>query len=243
MKRTMRKKSKRRTLFSILFPILLLAGCASTNKEMGQRMDQWEIETREEVEALKRAVEASYDRERAMAERLRQTEEASAQMGQEMHVLREQSAAVRAQLDSLQPSPLASGSGTASGAGKFDVLKIYRVALDQYRNRQYQAALDQFATILDRAPYTEWADNAQYWKGECYYGLGKFRQALTEFTKVFAYQKTEKADDAQLKIARCYMDRGEKDKALEAFQKLLDEYPESEYVPRARKEIKYLQRP
>lgn len=239
----MKRKTRRRTLFPLLLLILLLAGCASTNKEMGQRMDQWETETREEVEALKRAVEASYDRERAMAERLRQTEEVSVQLRQEMHVLREQSAAARAQLDSLQVSSLATSPGMVSGPGKFDVLKVYRIALDHYRNRQYQAALDQFARILDREPYSKWADNAQYWKGECYYGLGKFSQALTEFTKVFAYKKTEKADDAQFKIARCYMDMGEKDKALGAFQKLLDEYAESEYAPRARKEMKYLQGP
>ncbi len=97
--------------------------------------------------------------------------------------------------------------------------------------------------MLTSAPYSELADNAQYWKGECFYGIGKFSQALTEFTKVFAYQKTEKADDSQLKIARCYMAMGEKDKALSAFQKLVDEYPKSEYVDVARKEMQYLQGP
>ena len=90
------------------------------------------------------------------------------------------------------------------------------------------------------APYGSWADNAQYWKGECYYGMGKFDQGLTEFTKVFAYRKTEKADDAQLKIARCYLALGEKTSALRAFQQLVDEYPKSEYVGKAKKEISYL---
>ena len=92
-----------------------------------------------------------------------------------------------------------------------------------------------------RSSGSEWADNAQYWTGECYYGLGKYRQALTAFTKVFAYRKTEKADDAQLKIARCYLGLDEKSKALSSFQKLLDEYPESEYLSKAQKEMQYLQ--
>ena len=94
--------------------------------------------------------------------------------------------------------------------------------------------------MLAVAPFSEWSDNAQYWKGECYWGLGNYRQALTEFTKVFAFSKTEKADDAQLKIARCYLALGERNKALTALRKLLDEYPESEYMPAARKEMKYL---
>ena len=93
------------------------------------------------------------------------------------------------------------------------------------------------------APYSEWADNAQYWKGECYYGMGKYGQGLIEFAKIFAFSRTEKADDAQLKIARCHLALGEKQKALEAFRKLLEEYPESEYASTARGEIGHLQGP
>lgn len=89
-------------------------------------------------------------------------------------------------------------------------------------------------------PYGSWADNAQYWKAECYYGLGKYAQARTEFTKVFAYRKTEKADDAQFKIARCNLALGDKTGALRVFQQLIDEYPKSEYADTAKKEISYL---
>jgi len=237
---------KMRTLRTIccLLPILGLVACASTDPQVTQRMEQWESETREEVEALKRAVEASYDRERALAERLRQTEDVNTQMRQELQVLSEESSATRSYVDSLQETAAAPSPFRAvSFAGEIDAAAAYQAAFAQYRKRQYQTALDQFAELLTSAPYSELADNAQYWKGECFYGMGKFPQALTEFTKLFAYQKTEKADDAQLKIARCYMAMGEKDKALSAFQKLLDEYPKSEYLDVARKEMKYLQGP
>ena len=50
-------------------------------------------------------------------------------------------------------------------------------------------------------------------------------------------------DDAQFKVARCYLALGEKDKAQAAFEKLLEEYPESEYVERSRKELRYLRGP
>jgi TolA-binding protein len=106
--------------------------------------------------------------------------------------------------------------------------------------KKYSRAIVEFDRLLAAAPFSEWSDNAQYWKGECYWGMGNYRQALTEFTKVFAFSKTEKADDAQLKIARCHLALGERNKALTAFRKLLDEYPESEYLPAARKEMKYL---
>lgn len=232
-----------RTIWCLL-PIMGLVACATTDPQVTQRMEQWESETREEVEALKRAVESSYDRERALAERLRQAEDVNAALQREIQQVREESDATRSYIDSLQnPTASPDGSRAIPFTGEIDVAAAYQAAFAQYRNRQYQTALDQFAELLTSAPYSELADNAQYWKGECFYGIGKFSQALTEFTKVFAYQKTEKADDSQLKIARCYMAMGEKDKALSAFQKLVDEYPKSEYVDVAHKEMKYLQGP
>ena len=75
---------------------------------------------------------------------------------------------------------------------------------------------------------------------ECLYGLGKYRKALTEFTKVFAYEKTEKADDAQLKVARCYMALGDEERAMSALRKLVEEYPDSEYAPIANGEMERL---
>ena len=116
----------------------------------------------------------------------------------------------------------------------------YRRALTSYADHDYESALTQFGQILEAAPSNDYADNAQYWIGECYYGMGRFRQALNEFTKVFSYSKTEKADDAQLQVARSHRALGDRDAALAAFQKLLDQHPSSEYVEDARKEINYL---
>ncbi|MEE3259676.1 MAG: tetratricopeptide repeat protein [Candidatus Latescibacterota bacterium] len=222
---------------SALILTLALSACATT-AQVDQRIDQWETTQREEIEALKRAVEASYERERAVADRLRQTEEASGELRQELDAIKDQNKTLRTELDSLPASPVM--PETRSRSNKSNVFKIYQGALEQYRSRKYDRALVEFDRLLQAAPFSEWSDNAQYWKGECYYGIGKYRQALTEFTKVFAFRKTEKADDAQLKIARCHLALGERNRALAAFRKLLDEYPESEYLPAARKEMKYL---
>jgi TolA-binding protein len=235
----------------VLLAAAFLTGCASTAPQ-GDRDDSmdgsvpaatWEEETSEAVEALRRAVEASYDRERGLAERLRETEEDNGALSQELAALRTQSTANRAQLDSLGMGSRGPQSALIPQRAVEDegVLAAYQDALEQYRARRYPSALDRFGDVLAMAPYGRWADNAQYWRGECFYGMGRYRQSLTEFTKVFVYEKTEKADDAQLKVARCYLALGEKERALTAFQKLLDEYPESEYVEVARKEMRYLQ--
>ncbi|MEC8645430.1 MAG: tetratricopeptide repeat protein [Candidatus Latescibacterota bacterium] len=221
-----------------IYALLCCCVACATPGQVDQRLDTWQDAQREEVEALKRAVESSYDRERAMADRLRQGEEDAVDMRQQIAALRDEIDSLRARLDSLHTRPLRPAK---MGRGqKEDALSLYQNALAIYNQKQYEQAVAQFDRVLAAAPYGEWADNAQYWKGECYYGLGQFRQALTEFTKVFAFSKTEKADDAQLKVGRCYLALGEQDQAIAAFRKLLSEFSESEYVAVARKELKYL---
>ena len=217
---------------------------------------QWEEaqpeEKSEALQALERAVAAAYEREQAMAERVRQLEASNAQLRQALRALRGQSRVLSARLDSLprgramppravaSTNPPATRADTTAAVGKSDAFNMYQGALAYYRQEHYDRALAEFDRLLQKAPMSEWSDNAQYWRGECYYGLRKYQQALIEFTKVFAFRNTDKADDAQIKIANCHIALGERGRALAALRKLLDEYPDSEYVPTARDKIKQL---
>ena len=227
---------------------LVLVGCAGHSQDVPAADEETEL--RSEVEDLKRAVNASYDRERALAERLQGTEESNAQLRIELEQQLDALGSLKGRLDTLSASsptamtvPGAGQAGSGRRSSAVGVPRRYEAARTLYNDRLYDRAVKEFGAILSGSPGSDLADNAQYWIGECYYGIGRFRQALTEFTKVFAYRNTEKDDDAQLKIARCYLSLGEKDRALMALRKLIDEYPESEYVANARKEIRYLQGP
>ena len=237
---------------SALVLALGLGACAAP-PQIEQPPVQWEdaqpAEKNETLQALERAVAAAYEREQAMAERVRQLETSNAQLRQALRALQSQSRVLSARLDSLPrralpPRVVASTSvratqtDTMANVSSSDAFNMYQGALSYYRNKQYDRALAGFDRLLQEAPMSEWADNAQFWKGECYYGLRKYQQALIEFTKVFAFSNTDKADDAQIKIARCHTALDERDRALAALRKLLDEYPDSEYVPTAREQIK-----
>ena len=240
---------------SALVLALGLGACAAPPQTQ-QPLVQWEEaqpeEKSEAFQALERAVAAAYEREQAMAERVRQLEASNAQLRQALRALQGQSRVLSARLDSLprqramppraaaSTSPPASRVDTTAAVGKSDAFNMYQGALYYYRHEQYDRALVEFDRLLQKAPMSEWSDNAQYWKGECYYGLRKYQQALIEFTKVFAFSNTGKADDAQIKIANCHIKLGERDRALAALRKLIDEYPDSEYVPTARDKIKQL---
>ena len=199
---------------------------------MEQRVD---TELREHIDNLSRTAEASYDREQALAARLSIAEERSAQLHEQVAIQESDLGALSRQLDSLRGREEMRDSTPQPG-----ISATYRTALDDYREHRYKAALERFGDVLSAAPSGNLADNSQYWMGECYYGLNEYRAALAEFTKVFAYSETEKDDDAQVMIARCQMALGEREEALSAFQKLLEEYPASEYLAAARKEIEIL---
>lgn len=157
-------------------------------------------------------------------------------------------------LDSLRQGLGGSGPTSATGAGSAparpaaasgdvpkritsDEAAQYRQALDQYFGRNYAAAAKAFADLQSQYPQGAYADNAEYWIGECRFAQGDFTGALESFRKVFTYTGTEKADDAQLKIGYCHLRLGDRKKAEEEFRKLVSLYPTSEYVDRAQGEI------
>ena len=241
---------------SALALVLVLGACATPPmpppaEQLLVQREEVQPEESEAFQSLERAVAAAYEREQAMAERVRQLEASNAQLRQALRALQSQSRVLSARLDSLprraqSSRPAASTSRRApqvaatSDSGKSDAFNMYQGALYYYRHKQYDRALAEFDRLLQEAPLSEWSDNAQYWKGECYYGLRQYQQALIEFTKVFAFSNTDKADDSQLKIARCHLALDERIRALTALRKLVDEYPDSEYTPAAREQIKRL---
>ncbi|MSS72158.1 MAG: tetratricopeptide repeat protein [Candidatus Latescibacteria bacterium] len=159
---------------------------------------------------------------------------------------------IRALEDRLQASlsppqpPARSASGRRKKAApppspSNRVKTVYQAAFRDFEARHFENALRAFSEALAAAPKDDLADNAQYWIGECHYGLGHYTQAIKEFQKVFTYSDTEKDDDAQFKIARCYIDLGDQDKATIELKRLTVDYPESEYVRRAEGLLRDLQ--
>ncbi|MDZ7338260.1 MAG: tetratricopeptide repeat protein [candidate division KSB1 bacterium] len=126
-------------------------------------------------------------------------------------------------------------SGTPSYEGR------YKQALETYQKRQYRQAITMFEALLAEQPNHRLADNCQYWIGECRYGLGDFEQAIADFQKVFGLGDRNKSDAAQLKIGLCYLRLGDTLRAKEEFQRLLVEYPKSEFAPRAQNYLDRLQ--
>jgi TolA-binding protein len=127
------------------------------------------------------------------------------------------------------PSPYAESESRSTGVPATFQTR-YDEALAIYNNRQYQRSITMFDELIALNVSNSLVDNCQYWKGECYYGLGDYNQAIIEFQKVFMYNDSNKLDDAQLKLGLCYIQLGDSGMARSELEKLLSNYPDSEYV-------------
>jgi TolA-binding protein len=117
-------------------------------------------------------------------------------------------------------------------AGSFK--ERYEAARKLYEEKKYRQAAAIFEKLVQSGGDKSLLDNCQYWVGECYYGINYYNQAIVEFEKVFTYSDTDKYDDSQLKLGFCYLRIGNVDRAKSELEKLIVNYPESEYVQRAR---------
>ncbi len=116
----------------------------------------------------------------------------------------------------------------------------YIESLSNYQNGRYDEAIKGFASLVVADPTNELADNSQYWLAECYYSEKNYKRSVLEFEKVFTFPGTDKDDDAQLKLGLAYQSMGDIEKAKEEYQHLLDYFPASEYVDKAKETLKQL---
>jgi len=226
--------------------LLLSLGCAApatrTPQEQEQLLKLWqeveELKARREEDPVAMQgiaeLKAELDTLRAGQEELRKYQRS---IDNKVALLEDQMARLEERMKKFGPPAT---KEVAPRPGEYETESAYKAALQDYRNRKYEQAIGEFSEILTVAPESEWADNAQYWIGECYYGLGNYEQALKEFEKVLSYPESEKDDDASFKIALCYIKLGDDERAREALRKFLEDYPESEYVPRALKLLEEL---
>lgn len=110
-----------------------------------------------------------------------------------------------------------------------DARRAYDDALALVRAKKCAAALDAFAGFIVRWPDHPNADNAMYWRGECYVELGDLPRAVEQFEGTIArFPLGNKVPDALLKLGLSYQKLGNQARAKDAFERLEREYPKSE---------------
>lgn len=210
--------------------VLKLLGITSETREAEKQPTGKEVVEKTEVEKLQERIQ---ELEKQLREKENQIASLKSDLAAKERIISE----LESQSRTAPRSVTATGKPHAPSA-EFRVR--YQDALTEYKARNYKTAIQLFEELLRTDPNNTLSDNCQYWIGECYYGLEDYKQALVAFEKVFTFPETNKAADAQLKIGLCYLKLGDHERARQEFQRLIDNYPDSEYVEVARRYLSQL---
>jgi tol-pal system protein YbgF len=115
---------------------------------------------------------------------------------------------------------------------------LYDRVMEEYKHRDYEAALAGFRFFLELHRQSSLAANAQYWVGECQYRLGRYKEALKSFYHVVSYYPlSPKLAASTLKIGQTHTRLKDHEKARIMYEQVLDEYPGSAEAELARKAL------
>jgi tol-pal system protein YbgF len=115
---------------------------------------------------------------------------------------------------------------------------LYDRVMEEFKHRDYEAALAGFRFFLELHGQSSLAANAQYWAGECQYRLGRNKEALKSFYHVVSsYPLSPKLGASTLKIGQIYTRLKDHEKARMTYERVVGEYPESAEADLARKAL------
>jgi tol-pal system protein YbgF len=105
-------------------------------------------------------------------------------------------------------------------------LGLYQTGIDQLQAGRHDQAVAAFRGFVKAHPGHDYADNAQYWLGECFYDRKEYSTALREFRKVAEkFPLGNKVPDALLKVAFSYLALGSARPARETLQEIVRSWP------------------
>ena len=102
----------------------------------------------------------------------------------------------------------------------------YAAAYQTFKDGNYDKSRNEFKSFLAVYPDTEYAGNAQYWIGECYYFEKDYEQAILEYEKVSKnYPKGNKVSSALLKQGLSFLKLNDKTSAKLILQQVIKDFP------------------
>ena len=159
----------------------------------------------------------------------------------ELRALREAWLAKAAEKETAAAAPAGERAQERGSAEPETVKRDYEEAWRFLERKEYRAAIPRFKDFLKKHSNSDYADNAQYWIGECYYALKEFDQAILEFDAVRRkYPKGRKVPAALLKQGFAFAELGDKVDARLILQELVDRYPQSEEALKAKQKLNAL---
>jgi tol-pal system protein YbgF len=116
--------------------------------------------------------------------------------------------------------------------------ELYSQAYADYARGNYDLAMQGFTEYLRAYPGTDFADNAQYWIGECLYGKKMYAEAIEAWNTLLKdFPSSDKLPDARVKKGMALERLGRKSQALVEYRYVVDRYPTSQAARIARERL------
>jgi tol-pal system protein YbgF len=136
------------------------------------------------------------------------------------------------------PTSPSDGGTTTPGSPDADPGQMYENAFLDVRKGNYELAIGQLRDLLTYYGQSEYAPNAHYWIGECFYSMAGtgaadegrhfYDSAVVEFTYlVDNYPQSDRLPTALYKLGRCYEELGDLRRSKEMYGRVVDEHPKS----------------
>ena len=144
------------------------------------------------------------------------------------------------------PNPTTGTPAPGATNASSEEVRDYEAAFSMYRAGKYADAIDRFQAFLQTHPSSEFADNALFWMGESYFKLNDFEQAAVAFDRVVKrFPKGNKVPDALYRQGVSLQEIGNRTgqqstygpAACQIFKRIADDYPSSERVAEARRQL------
>jgi tol-pal system protein YbgF len=130
------------------------------------------------------------------------------------------------------------GSGAAEATATSGPMAEFQEAYRAYTNGALDEALVRFGKFLGENPGHSYADNAMFWRGECYLAKGKAFKAIGEFERLIRrFPSTEKRPSALYRIGFAYDKLGDRTKAKEYYFKVVDRHPGTDAARKASRRV------
>ena len=114
----------------------------------------------------------------------------------------------------------------------------YMTGVFAYQREDFQIAIDYFSNLVLDKSTKDITNNVLYWMADSYQQIGDLNNAIISLEKILKDSDSDHVDDALIKKGLLHRRLGQREDSLIAFNKLVNNFPRSEYAKLARMEIK-----
>ena len=201
---------------------------------------------RERLAELAARVDALEQESELLRGRLEVTEHRVGEALREARAARQEGATEAVESGAAHPGEGAEPGGEGAAGGNATIseeLAAYKAARSTWSRNDWGACVDRLGEFLQTYPSSVYADDAAYWRADCYFQQGNYKKAILRFDDVVArYPNGNKAADALYREGEALLRLGPayNTAARKAFERVLAEYPDSDRAAEASQQLKLL---